>query len=323
MPSPPLSLTAVLPTSATAVQLGFSTPFLQNPDATSRNNFAFNTRYGDDVPIYADSVDILSPTTLQVNLQDAMLLYGHYQISLARIANLDGVPIETGGGVSTLPFDASTVGDPLSAFSIKRRVPSWMNTVYGSNLYGLLTATSSWVDKLSSKYASAMKDVINGFLLRLATGADLSVIGQNYGVDRPTSMFNNDALFREIIPVLAAERKAVIKIFYDAFTLIFGGDSQTLGWRIYEIRPNELLIEVPANLYYGLSPGTLASATYLHADATVFSPPSYPGDYLLTDSSIPGTAVDGNVVLLYQVTTLNEIISQIKAAGIELVVDII
>jgi len=376
----PFSLvSATADVSGVKVRAQFSEPFTQNSQIYERSNFTFTTRFGVDIALYTKLVTVVNSTTLDVTLQDVMLQAGHYQLTVRGVSALaDGVPIEEGGGTNILPFEG--VGEPKKSFDIRKRVPPrWMSR-YGSTVHAILAAMGDLLESLCGESAdSAISQAAKALLLRTATGTDLSIIGQNYGVARPDFALADDDLFRQLIPVFATKRKAVLRIFYEALTVVFG-DSETAGWRIYVLRSNELVIEIPATLYFGLAPGSLASATYLHdgdsgtatgvgsgyledtskswatgcwtgaylVDSTdaefavsshtatrinvsgtpaagaytllFFAPPSYAGDYFLADATHAGTEIDGNTILVFQQTVIDTLVTDLKAAGVEILV---
>jgi hypothetical protein len=313
----PITLLSAVVVAPNEVRLNFSEPYVADSDFYLPNNYAFKTRYGDDVPLYAGSVCIYSASSACVDLRDAMLQSGHYSITVLNIKGADKIKIQDGPGPNT--FNFSGIGDPMAVFALRKRTPAWWNTAYGSNFYGVLAAVGRAIDQVGGKTGSGVAELVDAIRIRTATGADLDTIGQNYGVSRPEFAISNDALYRELIPILTASKKSILQIFYDVLTLIIG-DQLVYGWAIYTLRPEELTIELPYDVYFGLGAGTLESATYFHADATALFPPSYPGDYFLADATVVGTQVDGNVVLLFQRTIIEDITSVIKASGIKITV---
>ena len=234
------------------------------PEQYDPSHYAISVRYGSQVPCYALSAATYSATAMTVTLRDAMLTGGHYSLTVNGIAGINGVPIESGAGPTTLVFEGA--GDPQTVFDIKKRVPQWWNTRRGSRFYGLLYAIGYALDQIMGK-AGQIDQVEAGLSIRTATGENLAVIGQNLGIDRPTYLIGDDALYRLLIPAFSTRPKATLQAFTEALTIILGPASTSL-WGLYEIRPNELLIELPIDLYLSLVPGTEESATYFHDSDT-------------------------------------------------------
>jgi len=258
-----ISLISATPTAPNVVQVRFSEAFNQDSALFERSHYAFKTRFGFDVPIYAASVYPTSTVLVDVTLQEAMLNGGVYELTVNGVSAIsDGIPIQDGAGPNTANFTG--VGQTLKCVDIKKRVPSWWDKRYGSDLNAILCATGAALELLAGYGAtSGLKDAAAALSRRTATGKDLGVIGANFGVSRPEFLAGDDEAFRALIPILGTKRKAVLSIFYDLLENVFGS-STTAGWRVFEIQPNVLTIELPSDLFYGLAPATLDSATYLH-----------------------------------------------------------
>lgn len=135
---------------------------------------------------------------------------------------------------------------------------------------------------------SSLRFLKDALLLDTAEGRDLTRLGQNYGVPRPTFSSVSDDLFREVVSILAYQPKQVIKIMHDLLEVFLG----SAGWAMYEIRPNEIIIEMSASDL--LFDGDDRSATYLQQNLT---PPTSnvsvnvtPGDSFVTIDPYAGFA---------------------------------
>ena len=107
-------------------------------------------------------------------------------------------------------------GDPTKCFDIRKRVPQWMNTKVDTTFRAVLCATGTLNDTLAGRDVTTQTEqVVQALLLRTATGEDLSVIGQNFGVTRPDFALFDDELYRKLIPILATKRKSALKIFFE------------------------------------------------------------------------------------------------------------
>ncbi len=112
--------------------------------------------------------------------------------------------------------------------------------------------------------ASMIQQVRRSLLVSGAFGASLDVVGNNRGVPRPSNT-NDDELYRRVIKVLAWMPKGLLLSYYSLIAAVFGSQEQVkaqLGrsWKVYEVNPNEVVIELPV----GLIAGALEFATYLH-----------------------------------------------------------
>ena len=273
-----IALASVTVTGPAELRVAFTEAPL-NAATFNPSSYAISVRYGVNVPCYALSAATYSATAMTVTLRDAMLTGGHYSLTVNGVAGANGVAIEDGAGPATMVFEG--VGDPLTVFDIKKRVPAWWNTRRGSRFYGLLYAMGYALDQIMGK-AGQIDQVEAGLSIRTATGESLAVIGQNLGIDRPTYLIGDDALYRLLIPAFSTRPKATLQAFIEALTILLG-DAATYHWGLYEIRPNELVIELPIDLYLSLVPGTEESATYFHDSDTGTS--SGVGVMYLTDST--------------------------------------
>lgn len=104
---------------------------------------------------------------------------------------------------------------------------------------------------LTSQY-SAVEQTRRDFLLRTATGADLTTIGQNYGVPRPW-LVSSDAIYARCVQVLAWQPKMILFTTEALLTAVFGSQTEIVAaggraWQVYEVRANEIIVEVPSAL---------------------------------------------------------------------------
>jgi hypothetical protein len=364
------------------IQLLFSEPFNQNSELYKKDNYVFNVRFGTNIQLYTKLVEVFDTVTVVLTLQDAMLTDGNYEVTVSGVSALsDNIRIENGSGNRTLQFVGD--GDPKKTFSIKKKVPQWWNTSYGSNLHTLLGATGEKLEELVGESSfSNYQEAIKSLFIRTAVGEDLSLIGQNYGIKRPSFLTSDDDLYRKIIPLFATKKKSVLEIFYAALIALYGPQS-TAHWHIFVINSNEVIVEIPQSTYLGIAAGNLTCATYLHtrdygtstsvglkyltdtsknwssnswaglyklidSGSNVFTinsnttntltlasgtpasgfyrieahyTPSYPGDYFLADATIAGSSIDGHNIFFFQQNILEDILKEVKAAGIKITVE--
>lgn len=116
---------------------------------------------------------------------------------------------------------------------------------------------------------SAIKELRDSFLTDSATGDALTTIGRNKGRPRPPTDPNNDELYRRILFALSPELPQVIKLVsYRLAEAVFGSQASLeaanlRAWQFYEVNPNELIFECPAELIAASN----LNASYMHGFA--------------------------------------------------------
>lgn len=109
----------------------------------------------------------------------------------------------------------------------------------------------------------------------------LAYIGQNWNIARPKLAPTDDVMYSRIIQAIAVLPKTILSTLYYLLEAIFGSQASIVAvggrpWRVYQVNPNELIIEIPVDLLAASN----ESATYLHgfsgvvlsgATTTVFS----------------------------------------------------
>lgn len=113
---------------------------------------------------------------------------------------------------------------------------------------------------------SAIQDAKNMMFVDSSVEQYLRRLGGNYGVPPPQADPFDDDLYRQFIQLLAAQPKAQRRIVYQMLEILFGKQADLIAanrrpWRIFEIQPNVLTVEVPSDLIPTSVP---ANATYLH-----------------------------------------------------------
>lgn len=154
-------------------------------------------------------------------------------------------------------------GLPPYAQSALKHVPSWFKTTPGSLLGALLVSAGlndeavggdprPGVDADDSALTAVRKEA------RIATSDQLSVLANNVGIGTlPVGITR--AQMMALIPLLSFEPKTTRKLFVQILTVFYG----STGWDVFEVSPNEVVIELPPS--YAAAPG---SATYLYQDAS-------------------------------------------------------
>ncbi len=216
-------------------------------------------------------------------------------------------------------------GVPRKVEEIKKHLPHDFKTEEGSNLGGLLEGIGLEELRVAGSDPTTVgrQAARDGMALDKATGDDLVVIGQNYGVSKPTALTLSDDEFRRFIQMLALKPKQ-IRARIEEFLAIILGDKETVGWDVYELRPNVITIDL--GRYSGEAGPT--TATYLHDDATEDSTEAFPGDYTVEDSSedTPGeldvsTGIpDNGLYLAGDDSTFNsigDVLRFVRAAGVK------
>lgn len=141
-------------------------------------------------------------------------------------------------------------------------------------------------------------------LLRFAQGIYLDVIGNNYGVARPWQDAGDDEIYRRIIMVMAWQPKTILFTIYGLMSAVFGTQAQLVNdskrpWRIYEVNPNEFIVELPSAL---ISTSNV-NASYLHGHADYAYVTSGPTDTFTTPGDVTKasatTLVGKNIYVYY------------------------
>ena len=314
------TLTNVEPIAPNMLQLTFSAPL--NPDVNlySRNNYVIQTRFGPDVPVYAQNIlfsSLLATPTVYVQTMDAMLTRGLYKMQVLNVLDASMQ------AVSSAPFYFEGDGLPQKCFDIKKHMPpDAFATAYGTVCGTHLEASGMEFDSLVGDTGSTLALAQQALCLRTAQGDDLTIIGQNYGVTRPDYAITNDDLFRVLIPLYSTQPKGTLGTLSAVLTAIVGPQA-TAGWVISDVLPNQPTVQIPRAALLGpeSGQGSLlgpdAYTTYLHADSTVDAASTYPGDYLTATPDLPDATEQGDVVMLYStIQAINEAFQTLAPAGI-------
>ena len=182
---------------------------------------------------------------------------------------------------------------------------------------------------------SIISDVRDAMLLDTSTGSELTKLGANYGVSRPSLDPSNDVLMRCIVAVMAWQPKAIHRTVHAMAECVFGTQAEAVAahgraWKFFEVNPRELILEAPL----GLVNTTNANASYFHG---YYSASAYPqpgaSQFLskqldganewgtITDASQTGLDVTGDITLECWVrfddptTGSQELISKWNTAG--------
>jgi len=113
---------------------------------------------------------------------------------------------------------------------------------------------------------SAVDSLRDMLFVDTSLGKFLTALGQNYRIRRPDLSPFDDDLYRRIIQAIACPGpKTLLSTLYFLLEAVFGsqGSLVTDGkrpWRVYEVNPNETIIEVP----FDLLGTTNETASYLH-----------------------------------------------------------
>lgn len=98
-----------------------------------------------------------------------------------------------------------------------------------------------------------------------AEGDYLTRLGHNVGIVRPPMAPNSDDIYRGVIELLGWLPKCINFAVYKLLEVIFGSQADLIKagqrpWRVYEVNPNEIIIEIP----FALTGGSNENASYLH-----------------------------------------------------------
>jgi hypothetical protein len=131
--------------------------------------------------------------------------------------------------------------------------------------------------------ASMIQRIRRSLLVSTAFGSELDAVGNNRGVPRP-ALTNDDEIYRRVIKAIAWLPKGLLLSYYSLLAAVLGSQEQVKAqigrpWKVFEVNPNEIVIELPVNLITG----TLESSTYLHGASGYGRVPSGPSNTFTTD----------------------------------------
>lgn len=166
------------------------------------------------------------------------------------------------------------------------RIPNVLTVIGQSdNLIGGLFGAEDFLPGGGSTDAAAslIRQVRQGMLVGSAVGAELDAVGNNRGVPRPDNT-TDDELYRRCIKALAWLPKSVLLSYYALLSAVFGSQAQVRlqigrAWKVYEVVPNEVIVELPAELITG----GLETSTYLHGASGYARVPSGPSNTFTAD----------------------------------------
>jgi hypothetical protein len=99
---------------------------------------------------------------------------------------------------------------------------------------------------------SAIQQARLSMLVEYAEGEYLAALAQNYGVPRPV-VLTDEEMFRDYVKLLSWLPKTIKFTVYKALEIAFGTQAALVAagqraWEVYEVKNNELLVEVPLAL---------------------------------------------------------------------------
>ncbi len=123
-------------------------------------------------------------------------------------------------------------------------------------------------------------------LVDSADGNYLSIIGNSFGVPRPPQVVG-DEMYRQLVQLLAWLPKTILFTTYRLCEIVLGTQAAILlsgsrPWRIYEVNPNEFIIELPLDL---VSMGN-ENASFLHGPSGYGFVPAGPVDTFTTPGDL-------------------------------------
>lgn len=125
---------------------------------------------------------------------------------------------------------------------MQRFVPSLYKPEINPNVKGLLYAWADEDDLIVDAIQAAKEEIF----VKTARLQYLDSLGSNVGVFRPTEFNLADTSFRGLIPALSFYPKQVVPTIYKVLEVFFGVNNPRVA--IYEINPNEIIIEVPSSV---------------------------------------------------------------------------
>lgn len=151
--------------------------------------------------------------------------------------------------------------------------------------------------------ASQIQLLRQALLVNYAVDAQLDAVGNNHNVPRPEDS-DDDELYRRIIKALAWLPKQVLLSYYSLLTAVFGTQEAVKAavgrsWMVYEVNPNEVIIELPA----ALVAGNIEASAYLHGASGFARVASGPSNQFTTDFDLQLSAATSVVGLTIVVET--------------------
>lgn len=125
-----------------------------------------------------------------------------------------------------------------------------------------------------------------------AVEADLDRLGSRFLISRPLQLGQDEERYRKLIQLLAFQPKQVNRIVWQLLGILFGTPEELAAesqraWQVYEVIPNEIIVEIP----YALTASGPDSATYFHTDETD-TVNEFKGDYFLGGATADRVALD-------------------------------
>jgi hypothetical protein len=136
------------------------------------------------------------------------------------------------------------------------------------------------------EFASAVRRARLSMLVDSADGNYLSIVGNSFGVPRPPQVVG-DEMYRQLVQLLSWLPKTILFTTYKLVEIILGTQASILlaggrPWKLYEVNPNEFIIELPLSLIAA----TNANASYLHGPSGYGFVPTGPVDTFTTPGNL-------------------------------------
>jgi hypothetical protein len=131
--------------------------------------------------------------------------------------------------------------------------------------------------------SSLIRQVRQALLVSGSSAPYIDDVGNNRGVPRPPGT-TDDELYRAVIKALAWLPKGLLLSYHALLSAVFGTQEQARAlvgrpWRLFEVNPREVIVELPAALAFG----TLESSTYLHGASGYARVPAGPTNTFTAD----------------------------------------
>jgi len=153
------------------------------------------------------------------------------------------------------------------------------NALVSVRTFGTATGKVGVVKALTPLTYDGLAGARGDIFLRTARGNDLTLLADNFGLQKPVRLGLTDDRFRLYIAAVAFQKRPVRATLEALLTAIFG-DKLAAGWAVYETKRKTITIEVtPALLAVGPSSGTFVRNKTDVATAT------YTGDYFRANAT--------------------------------------
>lgn len=237
----PVAIESVSMPLDNVVRIVFTAGLKDEPETFEPSHYTFSPRLPRTQPVFADSVvfEAGDPTVVLVTLKQFPTKGGLYWTQVVGVSDATGTKI-----VAALqaPF-AAISGLSQRTQGMFRSLFDWANLQSTSTWAAILAGIGEADHELAGPdpATDGLTAARESIWVDRAADADLDVIGQNFGIERPPGM--DDGTYRAGIKALAFQPKLVLALLEELLALLLG-DKATIKWEVYEIRPHVITVDL-------------------------------------------------------------------------------